>query len=398
VLAAVRRSLLLQVLLLALVLTAVTTLIGLVSLWPDGSRTIDPVARNNQAIDRATVEATRQIDCRAPGRFDCERITVRLRSGPDEGDLARFSVGDSSSDVRLAVGDRIRVYRLALPEGARAVGRSIDKYGFSDYERQRPLALLTLLFCGLVVVFGRLRGLRSLVGLALSLVIVIEFVVPAILDHGDPIGVALIGSLAVMFTTIPLAHGVGAKGLAAMLGTAVSLVLIALLASAATDAVHLTGISSDETSYLRAVVGSISLQGLLLAGMIIGALGVLDDLTVSQASTVMALRRANPNLRTRKLIRGALDVGHDHIAATVNTLVLAYAGASLPVLLIFSIGGTSFGDAINTEAVAEQVVAMIVGSIGLIAAVPITTVLAALVAERLPENALTDAGHHPHEA
>jgi uncharacterized membrane protein len=299
--------------------------------------------------------------------------------------------------VRLGVGDRVRVYRLDLPEGAQALGRAVDRYGFSDYERQRPLALLTLLFCGLVVVFGRWRGLRALVGLALSLVVVVEFVVPAILDGRSAVGVALIGSLAVMFATIPLAHGLGAKGIAAMLGTAASLGLTALLASIATDAVHLTGISSDETTYLRAVAGTISLQGLLLAGMIIGALGVLDDLTVSQASTVMALRRANPALHAGRLIRGALDVGHDHIAATVNTLVLAYAGASLPVLLIFSIGGTPFGDALNIEAVGEQVVAMIVGSIGLIAAVPITTALAALVAERLPGAVLVDGDHgHVH--
>jgi uncharacterized membrane protein len=326
-------------------------------------------------------------------------VTVRLRSGPDKGKQARFTVGETSSDSRLAVGDRVRVYRLNLPEGAQVLGRPVDRYGFSDYERERSLLLLTLLFCGLVVVFGRWRGLRALVGLALSLVVVVEFVVPAILDGGDAVGVALVGSMAVMFATIPLAHGLGAKGIAAMLGTAASLGLTALLASIATDAVHLTGISSDETTYLRAIAGTISLQGLLLAGMIIGALGVLDDLTVSQASTVMALRRANPALRAGKLIRAALDVGHDHIAATVNTLVLAYAGASLPVLLIFSIGGTSFRDAINTEAVAEQVVAMIVGSIGLIAAVPITTALAALIAEQLPGAALVQGDHahvHPH--
>jgi len=250
----------------------------------------------------------------------------------------------------------------------------------------------------LVIVAGRWRGLRALVGLALSLMIVVEFVVPAILDGGSAVGVALVGSLAVMFVTIPLAHGLGAKGVSAMLGTAASLALTGLLASAATDVVHLTGISSDETAYLRAVAGGISLQGLLLAGMIIGALGVLDDLTVSQASTVMALRKANPALRVRELIRGALDVGHDHIAATVNTLVLAYAGASLPVLLIFSIGGVSFGDAVNTEAVAEQVVAMLVGSIGLIAAVPITTVLAAMLAHRLPTAALIHVEHrHVHD-
>jgi uncharacterized membrane protein len=395
VLAALRRSVLVKLLFVALALTAATTLIGLVTLWPDGSRTSVQPAGNSQALERATVEAVRRVECRAPGRIECARVTVRVRSGPDNGGLARFTVGETTSDVRLAVGDRIRVYRLELPPGAQVLGQRLDRYGFSDYERERPLALLTLVFCTLVVVAGRWRGLRALVGLVLSLLLVVEFVVPAILDGRSAVGVALVGSLAVMFVTIPLAHGLGAKAVAAVLGTSVSLALTGMLASVATDAVHLTGISSEETTYLRAVAGGISLQGLLLAGMIIGALGVLDDLTVSQASTVMALRKANPALRTRQLIRGALDVGHDHIAATVNTLVLAYAGASLPVLLVFSIGGTSFGNALNTEAVAEQVVAMLVGSIGLIAAVPITTALAALLAERIPAGKLTDE-HHGH--
>jgi uncharacterized membrane protein len=273
-----------------------------------------------------------------------------------------------------------------------------DRYGFSDYERQRPLIWLTAVFCLVVVAAGRLRALRALAGLALSLLIVVKFVVPAILDGGDPVGVALTGALAVMFVTIPLAHGLGAKAVAAMLGTAVAIGLTALLASIATDAVHLTGEGSDEAAYLHAIAGDLSLQGLLLAGMIIGALGVLDDLTVSQASTVMALRRASPDLPTRRVIHEALDVGHDHIAATVNTLVLAYAGASLPVLLIFSLGSWSFGEAINTEAVAEQVVAMIVGSIGLIAAVPITTWLAAVIASELPPESLAGSTHeHAHE-
>jgi uncharacterized membrane protein len=397
VLAAARRSFLLKVLFLALALAAATALIGLVTLWPEGARAVDVSSGSRQQIERATVEAVRRIECRAPGRFECTRVTVRLHSGPDETELARFTVGETTSDVRLSVGDRVRVYRLELPEGAMVLGQRVDRYGFSDYERQRPLALLTVLFCGLVILTGRLRGLRALVGLALSLLIVIEFLVPAILDGGSAVGVALVAALAIMFVTIPLAHGLGAKGIAAMLGTAAALGLTAILASLAVDAVHLTGISSDETAYLRAVAGTISLQGLLLAGMIIGALGVLDDLTVSQASTVIALRRANPALGTRRLIRTALDVGHDHIAATVNTLVLAYAGASLPVLLVFSIGGTSFGDALNSEVVAAEVVAMIVGSIGLIAAVPITTALAALVAERLPPDVLrAEASGHVH--
>lgn len=395
-LSVLRASLVLQLLVLALAVTLAATVIGLVALRPDGSREVDPAARAARSIERATVERAELVDCRVPTAVECARVTVRLRSGPDAGDTAQFTIGETRSDVRLAVGDRIRVYRIDVPEGTQAFGRDVDRYGFSDFDRVRPLALLALAFCAVVIAAGRWRGLRALVGLALSLLLVVEFIVPAILDGRPPVEVALVGALAVMFVTIPLAHGLGAKGGAAMLGTAASLVLTTVLAAVATDATRLTGFSSDDTVYLRAVAGDLSLQGLLLAGMIIGALGVLDDLTVSQAATVLALRRANPGLGARELFRRGLDVGHDHIAATVNTLVLAYAGASLPVLLVFSLGDVPFGDAVNTEAVAGAVVAMLVGSIGLIAAMPITTGLASLVAVRLPAPALDDEPGHAH--
>ena len=179
--------------------------------------------------------------------------------------------------------------------------------------------------------------------------------------------------------------------MSAWLGTAASLLLAAGLAAAFARIAHLSGFSSDESVYLGATQTQLSLQGLLIAGMVIGALGVLVDLTVSQASTVIALRRANRSLGFSGLFRGALEVGHDHIAATVNTLVFAYAGAALPVLLIFAIGGTSFADAVNGEAVAEQVVATLVGSIGLIASMPITTGLAVLLALRMGDRQLRDA-------
>ena len=258
-----------------------------------------------------------------------------------------------------------------------------DPYTFADFERRTPLAVLFLLFAALVIATGRMRGFRALLGLIASLGVIMFFLVPAILEGKTPETVALIGAFAVMLVTIPLAHGLGVKMLAACLGTAVSLLLTLVLAQSFTSLVHLTGLSSDEAVFLRATVGQISLQGLVLAGMLIGALGVLDDLTVSQASTVLALQRANPTQHFGALFRGAIAVGHDHVAATVNTLALAYVGASLPILLIFSFGGTSFTDAIGNEAVAEQVVAMLVGSIGLIAAVPITTALAALLATRV---------------
>jgi uncharacterized membrane protein len=237
----------------------------------------------------------------------------------------------------------------------------------------------------------------ALVGLAASLAVVIFFVVPAILDGRSPLAVALAGGVAVMLVTIALAHGLGAKSIAAALGTAVSLALTVGLALLFTNLAHLTGFGSEEATLLSASGGNVSFKGLVVAGMVIGALGVLDDVTVSQASAVMALRRANPAQHARELYRGALEVGRDHVAATVNTLVLAYAGATLPLLLLFSVGATPFADAVNGESVAEPIVATLVGSIGLIAAVPITTALAALLASRLPAERLPDPAHgHAH--
>jgi uncharacterized membrane protein len=229
-----------------------------------------------------------------------------------------------------------------------------------------------------------------------SLGIVVLFVVPAILEGGPPLGVAVIGSLAILLVTIPLAHGLGPKAIAACLGTAAALLLTAGLAELATDLAHITGFSSDEATFLSAANEDLSIQGLLLAGIVIGALGVLGDLTVTQASVVMALRRADPTAGVGRLFREALEVGHDHIAATVNTLVLAYVGASLPVLLVFSVAGTSASDAVNSEIVAGEIVAILVGSIGLIAAVPITTGVAALLATRLERDRLGDAPGHAH--
>jgi uncharacterized membrane protein len=373
------------------------TVIGVVVNWPR-DRTIEPPATlTRPKTESAVVVALADESCRVPGRSDCVRVTVRLTSGKDDGERARFTIGDVSSDARLDLGDKVRVYENQLPPGAVLGGVQVDRYGFADFERGRPLLWLAIAFAALVIVTGRLQGLRALLGLVGSLAVIVFFVVPAILDGRAPTEVALFGALAVMFVTIPLAHGLSVKTAAACLGTAVSLLLTLILADLFTDLAHLTGLASDEAIFLRAAAGDISIRGLLLAGMVIGALGVLDDLTVSQASTVMALRRANPALRFRQLFSSAISVGHDHIAATVNTLVLAYAGASLPILLIFSLGGTSFTDAANTETVAEQIVATLVGSIGLIAAVPATTALAALLATRLGPAQLGDVQHeHAH--
>jgi uncharacterized membrane protein len=391
----VGRSLVVNLLVLALGLVVVATIVGLVALWPR-DRTLEPPGSLRRAsTEQAEVQAVAAATCPAPGQRGCRRVELVIESGQDEGRRVAITVFESTEVLPLEPGDAVRVSPNRLPEDAQIGGVRVEPYTLADFERRAPLLWLSLLFALLVVASGRWQGLRALLGLGASLAIVVGFVVPAILDGRSPEGVALVGALAVMLVTLALAHGPGVKTLAAALGTTAALLLTLGLATLFADLAHLTGLSSDEAVFLRATVGDVSIQGLFLAGMVIAALGVLDDLTVSQASTVLALRRANPNLLFGGLFRGALAVGRDHITATVNTLVLAYVGASLPVLLIFSLAGTSFGDAVNSEAVAEQVVATLVGSIGLIAAVPITTALAAVLATRVDRELLADAhaGH-----
>ena len=388
------RSLVANIFLLAFGVLAVATAIGMIALWPD-ERTVEPAQKlNAPKTERAEIVSLRNVPCTTPGATLCIRVGIRLETGPKQGQQASF--GFAGRDVRFAVGDQIRVYEQRLPEGAQIGGVALDPYQFSDFERGRPLVLLAAIFVGLVLVTARWKGARAIVGLGASLLVIVFFVVPAILNGESPQGVALVGSLAVMLLTIGLAHGVGPKSIAACLGTASALLLTLFLADLFVEAAHLSGLASEEAVYLNASVETVSVRGLLLAGMVIAALGVLDDLTVTQASTVLALRRANPAFGFGELYRRAVDVGHDHIAATVNTLVLAYAGAALPVLLVFSLAGTPFREAVGFEIVAGEVVAMLVGSIGLIAAVPLTTALAALLALRLRPGDVGDVHAHAH--
>ena len=377
---------------------AIATVAGVVVLWPgDVDTTLSEGL--TASTERAEVTSVSYAACPPPQEGTCGEAEIQLDTGADEGTTSTLTLGGTLLDPKLEVGDKIRVVRTpevpaGLPEEIAPQGTGVSEYSFSDFERRTPMLWLAIGFAVLVIVFGRLRGALSLLGLAASLAVVLIFIVPAILDGESPLAVAIFGSLAVMLLTITLAHGLGAKSLAAIVGTTASLLLVALLAELFTDLTHLTGLASEEPALLQLGGIEVSFEGLLLAGIVIGALGVLDDVTVSQASTVVALRAANPALGFRGLYRRALDVGRDHVSATVNTLVLAYVGAALPVLLIFSSGELGFVDAVNVELVAQEVVAALVGSIGLIAAVPITTALAAtlsrgLSAEHLP----ADAGH-----
>ena len=386
-----------RALVFAVAMITIATAISLVVLWPGETPTAAGVGGLAGQTENAEVTAIEQSACVPPQEGECVTASVRLGSGPDAGQEEQLQLGGTISDPELSVGEDIRVAPTVPPAGASqaSLPPGAPAYTFSDYERRSPMLWLAIAFAALVIAFGRLRGALSLLGLAASLAVVLVFIVPAILDGSSALAVAITGSLAVMLLTIALAHGLNAKSLAAILGTTLSLLLVAGLAAAFTELTHLTGLS-EETTLLQSVGFDVDFQGLLLAGMVIGSLGVLDDVTVSQASTVLALHRTDPELGFGRLYRRAIEVGRDHVSATVNTLVLAYVGASLPILLLFSAGSAGLVDTLNVGLVAKEVVAALVGSIGLIAAVPITTALTALLCRDMPADALPAGATHAH--
>jgi uncharacterized membrane protein len=357
---------------------ALAVLAGAVVLWPRGelARPATAGQADSTRYVSATLTKVVRLDCEeadpgVPGSI-CIKVTARLAGGRQ----VTFDTTDPTGGMFRA-GQRVS---LAVSEQPGLP----PSYNIQDLERGRPLLVLAALFVGAVVAFGRWQGIRSLLGLGLSFVVIISFVVPAILRGHSPVAVAVTGAMAIMLISLYLSHGTGPKTTAAVVGTALALGLTAALSIAFVAAASLTGLTSEDALGANFVVGGLSLRGLLLAGIIIGGLGVLDDVTMSQASLVTELHQANPTIGLAALVAGALRVGRDHIAATVNTLFLAYAGAALPSLILFVTGQDSLGTVATTELVAVEVVRALCGSVGLIAAVPLTTVLAALLATEEP--------------
>ncbi len=251
---------------------------------------------------------------------------------------------------------------------------------FTDFVRTRPILILFLTFAVMSVIISGWKGVRSLIGMGISLGVILYYILPNILAGRDPVLVSITGAFVLLASTLYLVYGWTLKTHAAVLGTLIALILTGLIADFFVNLTRLTGFGSEDALFLiQAPNLQINLRGLVLGGMLIGALGVLDDLVITQASVVFELHHADPGLKFRWLFQRAMRVGQDHVAATVNTLVLAYAGAALPTLLLFSISGTSYSHLLNLEFVAEEVVRTLVGSLGLFASVPITTALACWV-------------------
>ena len=357
-----------------LVPAALATLIALLVLWPGRVE----LGGTGPAGERAsgTVTAVREQTCppAAAAGQRCGSATVRVTDGPGAGDRTTVDLPQGPGAVSLHAGDDVVLLYFpgAVPGG--------PAYSVVDHERGTPMLWLLALTAAVVLLFGRWRGLTSLAGLAISFAVLLLFVLPAILQGSPPLLVAVVGAAAIMFAALYLTHGVTVHTSVAVAGTLASLVVTGLLGAAFTAALHLTGIANDDDSLLAATRGGIDMRGLLLAGIIIGALGVLDDVTVTQAATVAEMAQAGGHTR-RSLYRTAIRVGRAHVASAVNTIVLAYAGTSLPLLLLVAAGPQPVGDLLTSGFLAQEILRSAVGTIGLVASVPITTALATLVAD-----------------
>ena len=306
----------------------------------------------------------------------CGTVTVRLTEGADAGTPVTADIPNGPGAVKVTAGDDIvLLYLEDSPEGG-------QQYVIMDFQRSSQLWLLGAAFALAVIAFGRWRGLTALAGLALTFVVLLLFVVPAILDGRSPLLVAIVGAAAIMLTVLYLTHGFNLTTTIAVAGTLASLTITAGLSAIVTGAAHLSGIADETSSFLNITRGDVNMRGLLLAGIVIGSLGVLDDVTVTQSTTITELARANPAYGFRQLYGAATRIGRAHIASVINTIVLAYAGASLPLMLLFASGSTPVSELLTGELIAQELVRSAVGTIGLIAAVPITTALAAAVAVR----------------
>lgn len=258
-----------------------------------------------------------------------------------------------------------------------------DMYFIADYVRRSALMWLFVIFVLMVILIGKWQGATSLIGMGLSFLVIFKFILPKISTGSDPVMIAILGSLIIIPATFLLSHGLNKKTGIAIAGTLIALIITGILANIFVEATKLTGFASEEAGFLQVFKpGLINIKGLLLAGIIIGVLGVLDDITISQSAIVAQLKETNQKLKPIELYKKAMTVGKDHIASMVNTLILVYTGAALPLLLIFIGNPHPFSEIVNYEIIAEEVVRTLVGSIGLILAVPITTFIAAIATNK----------------
>lgn len=373
----------LRVIVGTLAAAALLTVVGLIALWPGGDTREETLRRAEAAglpTERYEAEVLSVLD--RPCGFEppadpdlvCRFVDVVPKTGPDEGVIIvlDFVLDGGRRAPTAAVGDDVILGRLA-------------ESGFTffvDEDRRGTLMTLAALFAVIVVAFSRIRGVLALLSLVLTVLVLTVFVAPSVLDGNDPVLVCVVAASVIAFVTLYLTHGFSPTTTIALFGTLSALALTLGVSWIFFERSRFSGLETEGGPVIPALAGNLNLSSLLLGGAIIGTLGALDDITVTQVSTVSELRMAEPNQSRAQLIGAAIRIGRAHIASTVNTLVLAYVGAAMPLLLIFDATRQTLGLAANSESIAVEIVRTLCGSIGLVAAVPLTTALAAtLVSE-----------------
>ena len=377
-----------------LVLTAIVvpiviaTLIGLVVLWPGKSSLVgsQPFGAEGTSLESATITSTSAEGCQeaskslgdmADGGLLADAVCARITSGKGQGLVLPVHVPAESMSA-ADVGDEMRV--MYTP----AAVTSGTPYVFVDYQRQVPVLALSIVYLVLVVAVAGRKGVLSVLGLVLATAVLMFFMIPALLDLASPMWVTLVGASAMMLLAVYIAHGVSVRTTTALLGTIVGVVITVVLSLWGVGAANLTGATEESALTLAAAVPGLSLRALLTCGMVIAGLGVLNDVTITQASAVWELHAANTSLSRMRLFTGGMRIGRDHIASTVYTLAFAYAGTALPLILAASLIERPVIDTMLSGEIAEEIVRTLVSSIGLVLAIPATTAVAALLCRTTP--------------
>lgn len=370
--------------LLAVILGGLVIVIGLGSVTglfllrpnaDDVATAPDPYGGEAVEILDATVTGVDVFDCGDETMIDGFRMTSRdcanVTADSTDG-VIEFQLDATRFDAGIEIGDQVRVSRIDVPDEE-------PTYMFYEFERSSMLIVLTLMFVVLVLIVARWRGLFAILGVGVTVGTLVAFVLPAILGGVNPLAVTVVASAAIMIVVLYLAHGVSIRTTSALLGTLFGLALTAVLGAWATGATHLTGLGGEDDMVLQAIAPEMRLSGVVAASMVVAGLGVLNDVTVTQASAVWELRRVQPAAGRVELFLSAMRIGRDHIASSVYTLVFAYAGSAMTVLLLITAYDRSLIEMATTEGIAQEIVRTLVGAIGLVLAVPGTTALAALL-------------------
>jgi uncharacterized membrane protein len=358
----------------------VATLVGLGLLWPDGAATDDlqgsvGFAAEGVTFPEAVVDEVEPVCASAevsPEEEQCGRVRATVDEGPDAGTEVLVEVPPQVTGSGLDQGDRLELVRQP-PEG-----EADARFAYFGTDRSGALWLLGIAFVVVVVAIARLRGVMALLGLAFASVVMFFFALPALLTGEAAIPVALVAATAIMYVVLYTTHGFSVRTSTALAGTLAGLGITAVVGWWAVRSTHLSGIAGEEGGLLTSFTPDVSFQGLLTAAVIIAGLGVLNDVTITQSSAVWELRAASPTMTRTQIFTSGMRIGRDHIASTIYTIVFAYAGTALTLLLVLQLYDRPLVDLLGTEEIATEVVRSLVSSIGLVLAVPLTTAIAAL--------------------